>query len=108
MNFFKRDSPPNRFLRACSTITSVANRLQEPASEFGNAIRLPPPDGLSRNQLSANAQCDRASSDEAECGPLIHASRGDHGDVGKHRFEILDVTVSSDVSAGYDLDKIRT
>jgi hypothetical protein len=42
------------FLRARSTVASVANRLQEPARELGNSIRLPSPDRLSRDQLSTN------------------------------------------------------
>jgi len=52
MKFFKLSA--DRFLRACSTVASVSNRLQEPARQLGNSIRLPPPDGFSRDQLSAN------------------------------------------------------
>jgi hypothetical protein len=106
MKFFNLSA--DRFLRANSTAASVSNRLQEPAREFGNSVWLSPPDSLSRDQLSTNPQCDRPGSNEAECSPLIHASSGDHWDVGKHRLEILDVTVSPDMSAGHDLDEIRT
>src|SRR5271169_793117 len=91
---------------ACSTVASIANRLQEPACEFGNSIWLAPSDGLSRNQLSPNAQRDRPGGDEAECSPLIHAAGGNHRNVGKHRLKILEVAVASDVPAGHNLDEI--
>ncbi len=52
MKFFNLSA--DRFLRANSTAASVSNRLQEPAREFGNSIWLPPPDSLSRDQLSTN------------------------------------------------------
>ena len=106
MKLFKLST--ERFLRACSTVASVSNRLQESARELGNSIRLPPPDGLSRDQLSANAQCDRPGGNEAECGALIHAASRNHRNVGKHRLQVLDVVVAPDVPAGYDFDEIWT
>jgi hypothetical protein len=52
MKVFKRSA--DRFLRARLTVARVTHRLQEPARELGNSTRLPPPDRLSRDQLSAN------------------------------------------------------
>lgn len=64
-------APPAVFLPACSNVASAADGLQEPAREFGNSIWLAPPDGLSRDELSANAQRDCTHGNEAECCSLI-------------------------------------
>src|SRR5579872_519946 len=98
--------PPDSFLSTCSTVASVANRLQESAREFGDSIRLPPPDSLSGNQLSAHAQRDCPGRNEAESGALIHSARGNHWDVGEHRLEIFDVTVAANVTARHNFDEI--
>src|SRR5271169_3976608 len=91
-----------------STIASVTDGAQEPARQFGNSIGLPPPDGFPGDQLSTNAQRNRPSSNEAECGPLVHAAGRNHRHLRKHRFKIPDVTVASDVPAGNNFDEIRT
>src|ERR1039458_79824 len=93
---------------SCSKSARVANGVQEPAREFGNSIGLPPPDGLSRNQLSANAQRHCTGGKEAERGPLVHASRGDHRNVGKHSLKIFDVTVAADVPTRHNFHEIWT
>src|ERR1700722_8743540 len=102
MKFSKSASRADRSQPARSTAASIANRLKEPARQFSNSISLPPPDRLSRDQLSADPQRERARGNEPECGALISPASRNHRNVGKHRLQVPDVTVAPDVPAGHD------
>ena len=89
-------------------VASVADGIQESACEFSDSIWLPSADGLSRDQFSPNTQSDCSGGDEVKGGTLIHATGSDHRNRGKHRHQISDVTIATDVPTRNDFDEIGT
>src|SRR5579871_2505236 len=76
--------------------------------QFPNPAVIAPFDGVFVDQIPADAESGSAREDIIGGVLLIYAARGDEGDLRERRFQCFDVAGAAHLSAGKNLDEVRT
>src|SRR5580658_3826777 len=86
----------------------ILNKSDETLRQLANPFRLTPLNGLRGDEFGAHADGRGASQNEVGRRLLVHASRGNQGNLRQRSPQSFDVAVAANLRAGKNFDEVGT
>src|ERR1700722_6708945 len=99
-----RRNHPRRF----PPLSRISDESSESQGQLFDPFRLPPFDGLRRNQLAADADRRSPSQNVTPCRLLVHATRGNQRNLRQRRLHRSDVAIPANIDTRKHFHKIRS
>src|SRR5580698_5608596 len=100
--------PRRNHLRRFHPLPRIPHKSSESQGQLFDPFRLPPFDGLRRNQLAADADRRSPSQNIAPRRLLVHPSRGYQRNLRQRGLHRADVAISADIDARKHFHEIRS